>query len=385
MRGPFANNRTWRATPISGKRRLSPGSGSYLPYSDTGVSAFENNVTFTNAHLQGRWSGGGAFSVHREANYWDPSPLYANDNLIVGGIRVEGPTVAIPTLSLMTPYSDATLNSMGTTAIALTEPTRPAFDLSVFVGELLREGIPNAPGHSIRERVNLARSSGSEYLNVEFGWLPLIRGVQDFAKTVDESDKILRKYQEQSNTIIQRDFEWPIQEQTRFDSFSLASMNPASALMQSVGPMRQRAWRRTWFEVEYQYYLPTGSSRNDKIRRFGSYARKLLGVDLSPEVLWNLAPWSWAADWVSNTGDVLHNVSAIGQDGLVIRHGYMMCHAGREKEFTASYNGSAQTRLTVLERKVRRPASPFGFGVDWDGFTPKQLAILASIGMSRLP
>lgn len=386
MRGPFEKTRNWYAGPTNGTRRLSPGSGSYLPYSDLGVASFETVTTFYNERLPGRWSGGGDFKVNREATYFSPSIVSVNDNLIKGTIRPVGPTISIPKLSLPAPSTTATQNARGTTALARTEPTRPAFDLSVFVGELLREGIPNAPGSAVREKVGLAKSSAGEYLNVEFGWLPLVRGIRDFAKTVDESDRIIREYQERANTIIQRSYEWPETRTTRYDAFATASMEPASALMQGIGLYRQESWRRNWFEVEYRYFLPTGSTRNDKIRRFGSYARKLLGIDLSPEVLWNLAPWSWAADWVSNTGDVLHNVSAIGQDGLVIQHGYVMGHTGRTQEFTASYaSGTPQTRLDLWETKQRHAATPFGWGVDMGNLSPKRLAILAAVGTSRLP
>jgi hypothetical protein len=385
MRGPYVKRRTWHSGANSGAARLSPGSGSYLPYSNVGKFNFEELTTFYNQRLQDRWSGGGGFNVTRETTLYSPYTLKASDNQIQGSIRVVGPTVSIPHLALPAPSTEATQNARGTTALALTEPTRPAFDLSVFLGELLREGIPNAPGSTIREKTSYAQKAGSEYLNVEFGWLPLVNGIRDFAKTVDESDRILRDYQERANTIVQRSYEWPLTETTRYDDFSLASMEPPVALMQGVGLMRQRSWRKSWFEVEYRYFLPTGSSRSDKFRRFGSYARKLLGVDLSPEVLWNLAPWSWAADWVSNTGDVLHNISAIGQDGLVIQHGYVMGHTGREREFTASYKGNPQTRLDLWETKQRHPATPFGWGVDMGNLSPQRLAILAALGMSRLP
>jgi hypothetical protein len=386
MKGPYVRTRNWNAYPISGFRRLSPGSGSYLPYSYPGQPVSETCTTFLHNRLAGgRWSGGGAFGVSRQMTTWDPSPLIVSDNLINGEIRVEGPTVSIPALPLPALPTNAQLDALGTTALARTEPTRPAFDLSVFLGELMREGIPNAPGLAVREQTRLAKSAGSEYLNIEFGWLPLVRGIRDFAKTVDESDRILRSYQEQANTIIQRSYEWPEIRTDRSDSFSLASMYPASALMQADSNYRQSSFVKKWFEVEYRYFLPVGSTPNDKFRRFGSYARKLLGIDLSPEVLWNLAPWSWAADWVSNTGDVLHNVSAIGQDGLVIQHGYVMYHRGRTKEFTAKYVNVPQMRTDLVETKHRQPATPFGWGVDMGNLSPKRLAILAAVGISRLP
>lgn len=102
-------------------------------------------------------------------------------------------------------------------------------------------------------------------------------------------------------------------------------------------------------------------------------------------------PWSWAADWVSNTGDVLHNLSAMSTDGLVMAYGYMM----EETSETWTYvnNGAITVSGRVLNltqnfrttTKVRRSATPFGFGLDWAKFTPRQMAILGALSITRKP
>lgn len=119
-------------------------------------------------------------------------------------------------------------------------------------------------------------------------------------------------------------------------------------------------------------------------------ANKLLGTRLTPEVLWNLAPWSWAADWITNTGDVLHNISMFAQDGLVLRYGYVMEETIIERTWTLhgvgfkSSPGPYNFSSTLREiHKVRRKATPFGFGVSEEAFTPRQYSILAALGMSR--
>jgi hypothetical protein len=136
-------------------------------------------------------------------------------------------------------------------------------------------------------------------------------------------------------------------------------------------------------EVDFIYYLPTGDSAREKISRYGAYARKLLGIDLTPEVLWNLSPWSWAADWFSNTGDVMHNISAFGSDGLVMRNGYTMCHSGLTQVDSGSYSGFYQVKTRVRETKTRHVATPYGFGVSYDGLSARQIATVAALGLSR--
>jgi hypothetical protein len=379
--------RSWSGCPVQGITRTS----TFVPfsnYSDSGPGSSETCVTFSHYRLNGgRWSGGGPFLVQRTRRTWAPNSL-TSDKLTGGGsllgegtIRLEGPTTGIPVLGLPSVPSDSELSAMGTTAIARTEPLNPAFDLSVFVGELRMEGLPNLPGTAAMEKTRRARALGSEYLNVEFGWSPFIRGIRDFAKTVDDADRIITKHQSLANKVIQRSYEWPVVEDSRADACS-HSMTPAWGFF-TGGGQSQRTWSRQWFEAEYMFYLPTGSSVNDKLKRYGSYARKLLGVDLSPEVLWNLSPWSWAADWFSNTGDVMHNISALGSDGLVMRHGYIMSHTGRETVRSGNYKGKWQVRTDTDETKRRMAASPFGFGVSYEGLSLRRAAIVAALGLSR--
>jgi hypothetical protein len=115
-----------------------------------------------------------------------------------------------------------------------------------------------------------------------------------------------------------------------------------------------------------------------------------LGLDPSPDTVWNLAPWSWAADWFTNAGDVVSNLSDFASGGLVMAYGYMMEHSS----VTDSYRLADHTGLipmmgkprsldVVTETKLRIRANPFGFGVAWDGLSPFQLSILAALGLSR--
>jgi len=301
--------------------------------------------------------------------------------LTVGTMRIEGNADGIPSLTPYPMHSNTELDAFGTTAIARIEPTNPAFDMSTFLGELRAEGLPNLPGSALRERTRLAKASGGEYLNLEFGWFPLIRGVRDFAQTVVDADDIIRQYQEGSGKTIQRRYQWPPEEQSRADACRF-TMTPTVGFF-TGGGQYQYVQRRKWFEAEFAYHVPTGQSINDKVRRYGSYGRKLLGLDLSPEVLWNLSPWSWAADWFGNVGDVMHNVSALGTDGLVMRHAYMMCHTQRVVQMGGSYGGRHQTKLIIEEEKNRRPGTPFGFGVAFSSLSRKQLAIVTALGLSR--
>ncbi len=381
--------RRWVPELVAGQTRPSQFSP-YVPYSDAGPSSFETVTGSTNRKIGNHWSGGGYFQVDRDVHYYQPSSIYT-ENFSIGGnplgtgtTRIGNPQSAVANLPRPALKTNTELLAMGTTAIARCEPTRPSFDLSVALGELMAEGIPLAPGASALETTNLANKAGSEYLNQVFGWQPLVGSIKDFATTVENSDAILRKFQEKANTPIKRSYDWPPITATQYTPCAFVSAGNRGFF--SGGGRLYSVKQEIWFEGSFIYHLPVGSSNDARMRRFGANARKLLGIDLSPEVLWNLAPWSWAVDWVTNTGDVLHNISAMGTDGMALRYGHIMCHTVRTTIDSGYLNSDPKKYMVhtrIEEQKLRLPATPFGFGVIYSSLSPRQIAILSALGLSR--
>lgn len=295
--------------------------------------------------------------------------------------------------------SDSDLNQKGATAIARCEPTNPAFSTSTFLGEVLREGVPKMIGQGTFEsKGRYFHSLGDEYLNVQFGWAPFKRDVEKFLHAVTHSTEVLRQYRRDSGKNIRRRYVFP-SDTPESKTVELSDSYPAPLLPTSLyltghGPGKLRytdsSSTRTWFSGCFTYYSNFGDSQFDKMMQYYEKAQRLLGIEITPEVLWNLTPWSWAADWFTNAGDVLHNISALAFHGLVIRYGYIM----ETTTVTRVYNlddiwytsepwshGFSQTFSTT--RKVRGVANPFGFGVKMEDLSPYQISILAALGISR--
>lgn len=147
-------------------------------------------------------------------------------------------------------------------------------------------------------------------------------------------------------------------------------------------------WR--WFSGSFTYHLPSDYKSRNEMRRIAAQATEILGLEITPEVIWNLTPWSWAVDWFANTGDVLSVISDMASDGLVVNYGYLMEKSIVKDTYEKTVRLVGQptrTYTTVLEteRKRRRRATPFGFGLDWDSFSPRQIAITAALGLTKLP
>lgn len=292
-----------------------------------------------------------------------------------------------------TASTDNQLDAMATTAISRIIPTNPLVSAAAFLGEM-REGLPKLGIETWSARTSRARSAGGDYLNAEFGWKPLISDVQKFAYIVKNSDRIIAKYEADSGKLLRRQYEWPPEGSTEVTHMGTGHRpvpwGNSSGLFRPdhVGLLsRSRTTRvRRWLEATFTYYLPPRGSTARDI----AIANKLYGVRVTPDVLWQLTPWSWAADWMTNAGDIASNVSSFMSDGLVMPYAYIMEERVHSEEWNLSqigyksYPGMHHLRQTFTTTvKKRRQGTPFGFGFDFDGLTTRQGAIIAALGLSR--
>jgi hypothetical protein len=295
----------------------------------------------------------------------------------------------------------AEMNALGTTAIARTIPTNPISGLTVALGELRKEGIPSLVGiRSWEERAFRLRNAGDEYLNYQFGWVPLLNDIQNFYHATQAHDEIVRQYERGSGQPIRRRYNFTQEVSSSTSTESGVYPNPASLItyFTSAGTRTTETtiWTDTWFSGCYTYYLPPYDPHGSNFERNSMIASKLFGARITPKTLWDLSPWTWAADWVTNAGDFLTNVSAFQNDGLVLRWGYIMRKRVVVKAVRLTgvwvqqkYCGSGSQPLGVLRQnyqttvKSRLKATPYGFGLDPSSFTSRQWAILTALGLSR--
>lgn len=304
---------------------------------------------------------------------------------------------------------DSSLNTLGATAVELASPTNQAAAASTFLGELLKERLPRIPGISTWEsRANALVRAGDEFLNIVFGWAPMISDVKEIASSISQSDAVLDQYVRDSGKVVRRQYYFP----TKRTSKETAHVKQSSANM-SVGiggfseafftdpgalfTISEETEIKQWFSGAFTYHIPHDANRVAMLGS-ASEADKLLGTSLTPETLWELTPWSWAIDWFSNAQEVITNLDRLKRQGLVMRYGYMMEHSISKVTYILE-KGGAQVRdkngsitqlnlaippLTlVTETKKRVKANPFGFGLTWEGLDPLKLAIAAALGITR--
>lgn len=303
-------------------------------------------------------------------------------------------TVGIAQWPVVLPSSPAQLDALGATAIARCIPTNPLSGLSTAIGEI-REGLPSLVGSDFfKSRLRTAKAGGSEYLNVEFGWKPLLSDIRKFQYVRENADRITREYERNSGKLIRRRYEFPTEKSVVETQdglkYPVPYLDVVTFYSSGQVPLRVITTSETkrWFEGAFTYYLPPVSAGSNK--RDAQIANKLYGTRVTPGVLWELTPWSWAADWVGNFGDVIHNVGAFRSDGLVMPFAYMMEQKTVSKQYILenfryrSYSQPetyVQTLTTTV--KYRRKATPYGFGLDTGTFSNRQWAILSALGISR--
>lgn len=296
---------------------------------------------------------------------------------------------------------DSHLDKYGAEAIAIVDPTNPNAEVGVALGEIFLDKRISLPGiQSWKRRTEVAKAAGSEYLSAQFGWLPLVEEIKNTIQSVQDGHTIMENYHSLDGQEVHREFEFePIEK----ESISVvnsgtrclySSSTSVSAFNGTPVPQTRRttSTTRRWFSGTFMHYPNKvyDGLLGKRIADKRGDIDKLFGITLTPETLWELAPWSWAIDWFSNIGDVISNFTAFEINGLVMKYGFIMEEiSGRETLFMpatglSGVTGAPPDVWNEYSVKRRKEANPFGFGIGWEGLSPTQLAITAALGITRL-
>jgi hypothetical protein len=303
------------------------------------------------------------------------------------------------------PLNNMPLTVKGTKGWARFKPTRPHAGLMTFIGEL--KDLPSLP-HLLefQSKLKFFRSLGRNYLNIEFGWKPFVRDLQKYFSSLANYQKILAQLARDNGRPVRRHGQIDVDNQVT-ETSSEGYFTVPSWPSYLYGPQPQKRVIRTtlttryWFSGQFRYYIPLGNTPQDIRKREILLRQFVFGAAGTPSDIYELIPWSWLIDWVSNLGDVISNVSdAFLDDGLVADYAYVMGNQHYEQSYIVDGTYLQRTNLNGFDKvdtrsftttlkltqevKARSKATPYGFGLDWSGFNLRQLAILASLGFTKL-
>jgi hypothetical protein len=301
------------------------------------------------------------------------------------------------------PTSSSDLESQAAVWYGRMAPVVGEFSLSTFLGEL-REGLPRLLPDIIR-RANFARAAGSDYLNVEFGFKPLVDDLRNIAEILMSASyglyRPLGAYHRQraAQPIITFD-RVELSNSAGYvatgDYLQTLSGIPSSTPMTTErifdiwGSTVRRSTLKRWFEGEF-VYIPKASF--DPKNFFDRY-ETLMKVELTPSVLWELSPWSWLFDWFLQIGGAISAMEA-GMDNRVLSTYYyameeftssvsLSVHMFRLRSGSSPALPSLYLQKSELHTKRRIRGNPFGFtGVSSNPLSLEQSAILGALGLTK--
>lgn len=347
------------------------------------------------------------------------SPTVHYDGNLVGSV---GQGLANPS-----PYSfgfpnENKVNALGVTPqnrqgtanryFAATAPDRQVGSLAVTILELLRGDIPSLLKNFQKMMAgmqSIRKTLGSDYLNIAFGWTPLI---QEYANIIKVGMTLERAIYYES---YRRKRAWEGPSLRQSDLITNVSLNSSSLVYgQSTLPEQGdfvppsggygAVYSATSVRVVHEDYrftskytgLAKAPRRAESFSEIALEVITRMGLVDDPTLLWELTPWSWLVDWFSTMGSSIANASIYSPS----KGKYDVDYAYLTTKYSDSTTGSllrlnsglaAQSKISVLQptsfvgsvTKWRDRATPFGFGTQLGSITASQFAILVALGFAK--
>lgn len=329
------------------------------------------------------------------------------ESLYIGGIHVYPGATNMPT------KNDDYVLSQGARAYAKFSPLAPEVNAGQFLYELREMNLLTAQSalkkfKSLYElariktfgkgAAHLSKDMSDAYLAYQFGWKPFVTDLLKWLRSIQEIDQKVAKLRAENG-------KWVRTGGTLFKDLTSTSSDGVSSFYPGVYyPYLQYSTAKTtseteikcWFKGTFRYYIPElDDPRWGKLKA----AQKLYGLELTPQLVWQLTPWTWLAGWFSNVGSLIQNLSEQARDNLVSNGAWLMHRT--KKTTTASVNQQWRTLdtrtgqtsstsqvlancTTVQYIKTRVAANPFGFSASFPEIDSWKASILSALGISKL-
>lgn len=355
-----------------------------------------------------------------EGTLWSGSLSVPNDS--IRGVNLDlWPVDSSSARTGFAPVVWSDLPAYAQSTYAKAAPLPGVFSLSQFLGELPM-GLPRFGSAlakaDLLKKTSTLKAVGDDYLNLTFGWIPFLSDLISAGNALAGATTALlgprgpvhRERREGENvsmssgsgssqlyaTTYSTTTPTSIRADTRpffnkigrtlsgtnGDGFGLKGIAFNSDYMWS-----ERTVTNRWFEGSYTFIPKIGFNPD-------SYLEKLEALSdpqITPSVLWELAPWSWLVDWFVKIGDTIAANEVASDNRIISNYAYAMesIEVKRGAIFTnitgSKYAGpSAIARQWTTTGKRRLRANPYGFKpMTTAGLNPNQWVILAALGLTR--
>lgn len=251
----------------------------------------------------------------------------------------------------------------------------------------------------IKDKTRLSHTA-EWYLSLNFGWLPIIKGVQDYIVAQRKGQESLKQLlRDEGRPIIRRR---TIKEEVRkfvFSNLNSTVSNPPYNVMPQfvtqcydtdVSVPYEDVYSvksKIEFVAKFVYWLPEGPR---DVAWTARMLRRLLGSRVTPSVAWNLMPWTFLIDYYSTLGKAIENLGPGVEQQLYTEY----CYVTFKEDITRNTStqvvtfDAARKRVSSVVQSVeisslrsRVSADPFAFRFTGLDVSVKQTAILAALAL----
>nr|QDH91527.1 MAG: hypothetical protein H2RhizoLitter491068_000001 [Leviviridae sp.] len=260
-------------------------------------------------------------------------------------------------------------------------------------------------GARISSRSMGPKDLAEHFINHNFGWVPFLGDIGDFAATYVDADAIIRRITAENGKWIRKKVkvskddrnEVLVDETAPHSSISYGIpcfpyafpadffLSPPSwTVTESEKLSITAAGEFRFYRPEFDSSLPDYSSAWNQVTR----AMKIYGAEVNPYHIWQATPWSWLADWVSNLGAHIQRLQDSIEDQVAAAYFFITSHKSVVRTMTIRLpfvTGlvSLSFERSYFSRQRVSADSPYGFRLSWDDLSPKRIAILGAIGITR--
>lgn len=257
--------------------------------------------------------------------------------------------------------------------------------------------------HASKESFWRNPDAGGEYLNYVFGWKPFVEDLRQIYKLWKTVDKQLAQIIRDNGKGIRRSASLGktkevLNSETKRYPYPGANIygfpgdyiNAGGDTIYTLETVRET---NVWYSAKYRYYIPdvTDSqwTRRAKLALFGALP--------TPELVWELVPFSWLIDWAVNVGDVVSNVSTNAVDNLVQEYSFIMRSIKTTttasatttwKEWQPYFPAGSGTFTSILTQTIKTRTgggSPYALSaVNGTALTPTQNGVIAALGLNLM-
>lgn len=324
-------------------------------------------------------------------------PSYLYEGIVFPNTEVRRIARAIHNASLMndpiwtssSALSIPDLRATGERIMLSTVPTKSELNSLVSLGELLSERkFFSTPGAALSDA-----NPGGEFLNYQFGILPVVSDVKAFHKALSDAEATIAQYRRDSGRKIRRKAgPYTIKDETVVTTGTGALLSPNHSI---TGWLNGGSWKSTknikrevWYSGAFKYYIPENLSRLEEL--LFEWNRSY-GIVPDPSDIWELLPFSWLTDWFTNSGNMVNHLFLQASEGATQIYGFVMCHTTVVN--TVTWTGTVQMNSVSQpfsvsweireDIKQRQRVLPFGTTYTGKELTARQLAILGALGIAR--